>query len=151
MYLTKQKVEELRKEKQEIEQLLPQKYEIDDKINEEKLNIEQEEKTLKFMQEIEKIQNEENLDKEKIKIHIKAKEDLIKNKQELEESINNIKSSEDKKNSNSKLYIIPILIVILSIVLFVMFNKIARNNWSFCLSYSFHRNFNKKYKFKQKI
>ena len=47
-YIAKQRVEMLKKEKQEIEAILPQKYEIDEKIKNTKKEIQEEEITLKY-------------------------------------------------------------------------------------------------------
>ena len=114
-YIAKQRVEMLKKEKQEIEAILPQKYEIDEKIKNTKKEIQEEEITLKILQEVENSKQEMKLEDEKIKINENAKEELINSEKELEKELENIKSIKDDKKKFNFLYIIAIISLIIAI------------------------------------
>lgn len=124
LYLVKQQVEELKLKKKELEALLPQKYEIAEEIKNIQKEAKEEEDILGVLQEMEKLKNISKLEEEKINIHTKAKEELEKNKRELESELDTIQLVKDTKKSTNTLYIIPCIFVIVSILLFVFVNEI---------------------------
>ena len=122
LYLTMQEVQRLQKEKKETEDILNQKYEIDNKIKNIKLQIQEEELTLQMMQEMETIHNAEKLDKEKINMHIKEKQDLEIQKEELQGELNKISSLTNEKNSFKMWYIMSTILLIFGIIFFTLKN-----------------------------
>lgn len=124
LYLTKQRIEELSRQKQELSEIRPVQYEIENK----KLNIEREikeaEKELELLQEVQRISNEKNIEQEKIQINIKSKEEIEKKKEEEENNLKNIKSEKIYKKSPKALYIVLILLVILTITLYIIEQKL---------------------------
>ena len=123
LYITKQKIEELKRNKKELESILPMQYEIE----EEKIKIQEEinngENELELMQEMQKFQNEIKVEEEAININIKSKEDLEEKKEQEENNLNNVKTKKYEKKSYNKLYIISLLLTILAII-FIILNKI---------------------------
>ena len=122
LYITKQKIEELKREKKEIENIMPRQYEIDEEKNKIKKEITAGENELKLMQELQKIQNEEQIEEEKININKKSREDLEIKKSAEEEKLNEINNGKSKKKSHKKLYIISLLLTIITII-FVIIHK----------------------------
>lgn len=123
LYITRQKIEELIKSKQEIERLLPIQYEIEDKKLKVEKEIKESEKELELLQEIQKMKSQEKIEKEKIEINIKSKEEIKKKKEEEENKLRNVKSEKNDKKSPKALYIIFILFIILSIALYIIGQK----------------------------
>jgi len=123
LYITKQKIDELKRNKKELESLLPMQYEIE----EEKIKIQEEinngENELELMQEMQKFQNEIKVEEEAININIKSKEDLEEKKEQEENNLNNVKTKKYERKSYNKLYIISLLLTILAII-FIILNKI---------------------------
>ncbi|MCI9365141.1 MAG: hypothetical protein HFJ54_00435 [Clostridia bacterium] len=124
LYISKKNIEELEKKKKEIEEILPLQYQIEEEKKELKSRIIEAEKELEIMQEIQKIQNELKIEKEKIKINVKAKEEIQIKKEIEEEKLRNIKTINNEKKRTKTLYIIPLLLIIISIILFVLNQKI---------------------------
>lgn len=124
MYLAKRQVEELNLKKEELENLLPEKDRIKEEIKNIQKEVKEEEEVLCVLQEIEKIKLESKLEEEKINVHIKAKEELEKNKSKLEESIKDIKQAKEKRNASNILYIVPALFAVISIILFVFTDEL---------------------------
>lgn len=123
LYITKEKIEELTKEKQEVEVLLENQYEIEEK----KIKIEKEmkeaEKELELLQEIQKNKNLEKIEKEKIEINLKSKKETEKKREEEETKLKNIKSEKINKKSPKILYVILLLLIITSIILYIIGQK----------------------------
>ena len=123
LYITKQKIDELKRNKKELESLLPMQYEIE----EEKIKIQEEinngENELELMQEMQKFQNEIKVEEEAININIKSKEDLEEKKEQEENNLNNVKTKKYERKSYNKLYIISLLLTILAII-FIILDKI---------------------------
>lgn len=120
LYLTKQRMEELSLKKQELEDTIPRKYEIQIQIEEIKNEIEKEEEILKAIQDMETVTKEENLEKEKIKIQLNAKQELEENKKRLEEEKENIKFVEKNKKLSGLFFIIPIIFLLVGALLFLV-------------------------------
>ena len=120
LYIAKQNVENLSQQKEELEVLLPAKFEIEEDIKEKQKEVVSEEETLKILQELEKMHSESKLEEEKINMNIKAREELEKNKENIEKELEGIKSVIGKPKKSNFLYIIPITISIIAMVLFVM-------------------------------
>lgn len=122
LYILKQKIEELKRKKEEIDAVLPMQY----KIDEEKAKIEREllegEKELELIQEIQKIQNDTKFEEETIKANEKSKEELEDKKKEEENKIININNKKYDKKTYKKPYIIPLLTTIVTI-LFIFFSN----------------------------
>lgn len=123
LYITKQKIEELKRNKKELENILPMQYEIE----EEKIKIQEEinngENELELMQEMQKFQNEIKVEEETININIKSKEDIEGKKEQEKNNLNNVKAKKYERKSHNKLYIISLLLTILAII-FIILNKI---------------------------
>lgn len=130
------KIELLEEEKEELEKYKDLKYEIEDNKNnlmEEILNYENE---FNFIQEIKKINENEKIEKEKIKIKEEIKNNNLEkiklNKNEinkienenkiiLEKNSKKIEELKNKKNKlKNKLIIIFILIIIINIIQFIL-------------------------------
>ncbi|MCI8620771.1 MAG: hypothetical protein HFJ50_02935 [Clostridia bacterium] len=122
LYIIKQNVENLRRQKEELEMILPTKFEIDEEIKQKQKEIASEEETLKILQELERVNIEVKLEEEKINMNIKAKEELQKTKEEIKKELDEIKSDDKKPKKLSFLYIIPVAISIITIILFIMEN-----------------------------
>lgn len=123
LYITKQKIEELTREKQELERLSENQYEIEEnKIKIEK-EIRQAEKELELLQEIQKNKNLEKIEKEKIEINLKSKQETEKKRAEEETKLKNIKSEKINKKSPKILYVILLLLIISSISLYIIGQK----------------------------
>lgn len=124
LYITKQRIEELIRQKQELSEMRPVQYKIENK----KLNIEKEikevEKELELLQAMQRISNEKNIEQEKIQINIKSKKEIEKKKEEEENNLKNIKSEKIYKKNPKIPYILLILLVILSIALYLIGQEI---------------------------
>lgn len=123
LYLTRQKIEELTKNKQELEGILEEQYEIEKRKQKIEKEIKEAEKELELLQEIQKSKSQENIEKEKIQVNIKAKEEIEKKKEEEENNLKNIKSEKTYKRSHKILYIIFAIIIILSIIIYIIGQK----------------------------
>lgn len=152
LYLAKQRIEELKREKNELKNIESMQYEID----EEKANLEKEikncENELELMQEIQKNQNDTKVEEETIRINEKSKQELQNKKEAEENNLNNIKSKKYDKKSYKKLYIITLLLIIITTI-FVILNIIALFSIflalaviSFVAVLTLNLNENKKYK-----
>ncbi len=123
LYITKQKIEELTREKQELEELLETQYEIEEKKIKIEKEIRQAEKELELLQEIQKNKNLEKIEKEKIEINLKSKKETEKKREEEETKLKNIKSEKINKKSPKILYVILLLLIITSIILYIIGQK----------------------------
>jgi len=123
LYLTRQKIEELTKNKEELEGILEEQYEIEKRKQKIEKEIKEAEKELELLQEIQKSKSQENIEKEKIQVNIKAKEEIEKKKEEEENNLKNIKSEKTYKKSHKILYIIFAIIIILSIIIYIIGQK----------------------------
>ena len=152
LYITKQKIVELNKEKQELERILPLQYEIDD----ERIKLEKEindgEKELELLQEIQKVQNDIKIEEETININNKSKNEIENKIKEEENNLNSVKSKKYDKKSYKKLYIITLLLTIVTAILVVL-NKVLCYSIalglaviSFVIILTLNLNENKKYK-----
>ena len=157
LYITKQKIDELKRNKKELESLLPMQYEIE----EEKIKIQEEinngENELELMQEMQKFQNEIKVEEEAININIKSKEDLEEKKEQEENNLNNVKTKKYERKSYNKLYIISLLLTILAII-FIILDKIIIFGItlglaiiSFSIIFTLNLNENKKYKIVKEV
>ena len=153
LYITKQKIEELKRNKKELEKIIPMQYEIDDEKNKIEKEIYAGEKELELMQEIQKFQNETKVDEETININIKLKEDIEQKKEEEENNLNNIKASKYEKKINNKLYIIPLFLTIVAIILIfvnkMIFFGITLGFAIICFATIFILNFNENKKYRK--
>lgn len=125
LYLAKSKVEELLLKKTELEKLNPIKNEIEEEIKKIKSGIKQEEDAFVISQELEEIKRIKTLEEEKINIQVKAKVELEKNKDRLKKELDETREDISETSNSSKLYFIPILFLIISIILFILINQIA--------------------------
>lgn len=124
LYLTKQRIENLNKNKRELEEILPKQYELDDKKAKIEKEIAEGEKELELLQDLGQMQSETKLEEEKININIKSKEEIENKRKEEENNLNNKKTEKIEKKNLKTLYIIPILLTIFSIILFFINQKI---------------------------
>lgn len=113
-------MEELTLKKKDLEELNPAKYKIEEEIERKQEELKKEEEVLKILEELQKEQSEASLEEEKINIHSKAKDELVKNKEELQEELKDIKQVKEKSKASLFLYFIPVLFIIASIILFVV-------------------------------
>lgn len=120
LYLTKQKVEELSLKKEELERLIPKKEEIQADIENYKKEIKQEEEMLKVLQDMDFLSNNTELEREKIKLHINAKEDLKKSKEKLQKELDEIKPVIKNKKVSKLFLIIPALFILISVMLLLV-------------------------------
>lgn len=111
-------MEELSLKKQELEGIAPRKYEIQKQIEEIKNEIQKEEEIFKAVQDMEAVEKKENLEKEKIKIQLDAKEELEENKRRLEEEIENVKPVVMAKKISGLFFAIPIIFALAGVLLF---------------------------------
>ena len=118
LFITNQKIEKLEAEYKEKQNLIPTKYSVEKDIEDDKRQIDIEENNFKVMQEIEKMNNASKIEEEKINVYINSKEEIEKNKENLEEGLKNIKQNHEEKKNYKKLYLIPILFIVVSIGLF---------------------------------
>lgn len=123
LYLAKKSVEDLYTKKDELERLAPLKYEIDEEIKKKQKEILEEEEMLKILQEMDSVSREARLEEEKIQIHVKAKEELEKQKELFETSLNNIEPLENYKKPSNLLYNIPGVLFTISVILFFILQK----------------------------
>lgn len=118
LYIAKQNVENLKAKKEELEKLVNTKFEIEREIKEKQKEVIKEEETLKILQEIDNNENQTKLEKEKIKIYIESKKELEKDKENVESELKNVKEIGDKPKIFWGLYILPIIFIIITIILF---------------------------------
>lgn len=111
-------MEELSLKKQELEGIAPRKYEIQKQIEEIKNEIEREEEILKAIQDMETVEKQEKLEREKIKIQLDAKQELEENKEKLEEEIENVKPIINYKKPSGLFFAIPIIFSLVGVLLF---------------------------------
>lgn len=125
LYLVKRNINELNLQKEGLEKLKNINIIKEDEINQNKKEILQEEQKLEALREIEKISNESKIEEEKILIHINAKDGLEKNRQELQQELSEIEVVKKNSSSTRFLYIIPVLLIILSLGIFMLLDKIV--------------------------
>lgn len=119
LYIAKENVENLTREKESLESLLPLKYQIDKEIKKKEFEIKEEEESFKMLQALEKIESLRKFEEEKIKIHITAKAELEKAREELKKEEENIHPIPIKNGASNILYIIPAVLIVISVVLFI--------------------------------
>ena len=103
IYLAKQKVENLTCRKEELEKLHSNVDIIEKEINKTINELKEEEEIFKVLEEIQRVENGLEIEKEKVNIHIKAKEELEKNKKELQERLEDIKEVKQRPKTFSLL------------------------------------------------
>ena len=123
LYLAKKNIDELSYSKKELEKLIPIKYGIKKEIEINKKELNQEEKMLKVLQEIDNVSYEERIEEEKIQIYEREVENLKNQKQTLEMSLNGIEYGEKKGSISSFVYIILGILFIVSGLCFSILNK----------------------------
>ncbi len=123
LYLAKQKIDELNNEKKELDEITPLQYELEDEKNELVKKITEAEKELEILQELQKLQNDEKIEEEKININKSSKTEIEMQKETLEEKLNSI-TVENRKKGSKAIYIISILLTIISILLYFLNQKI---------------------------
>ena len=134
LYLAKQMGKELKLKKQDIEEQVSVRYALEEEIGEVEKQIAEEEEKLKILKEMVKTIDETKLEEEKIKIHIKAKEELEREKQELEEGLSQVKTEVEKEKIGHLIYCIPVLFIVVSaILLFTQLQTIAFAGIAFAL------------------
>lgn len=122
--LTHKKIEELTIEKKELQKKIPLKYEIENQVKEFQNEIQEEEEILKILQEMELIHTESEIQESKIKIQERERIDLEKSKQKLDQELGEIKPVNEEKNISKILYIIPLLIIVASIIIYIYLSQI---------------------------
>ena len=152
LYMTRQKIEELKREKNELNEILPMQYKIDNEKAEIEKQINEDENELELMQEIQKLKNDTKVEEETIKINEKSKQELQNKKEEEEKNLNSIELKKHDKKSHKKLYIIPLLLTLATII-FTILNKtiffsaaLGLTVISFVAVLTLNLNENKKYK-----
>lgn len=120
LYITMQNIEKLKAEKAELVGLNDYKCKIEEEIREKKIEVEKEEKMLKTLQELQSMQNEAKFEEEKINIHAKTKEEFEKNKEELYEELRKVCKVRGEAKVNRALYIIPVILLIISLIVFAI-------------------------------
>lgn len=152
LYMTRQKIEELKREKNELNEILPMQYKIDNEKAEIEKQINEDENELELMQEIQKLKNDTKVEEETIKINEKSKQELQNKKEEEEKNLNSIELKKHDKKSHKKLYIIPLLLTV-TVIIFAILNKIIFFSVTLGLAvislvaaFTLNLNENKKYK-----
>lgn len=74
---------------------------------------------LKALQDVDSLLNETKLENEKIKIHINAKEELKKSKENLQKESDEIRPVMKGKKMNGIYFVIPVLFIVISVILFL--------------------------------
>jgi len=120
LYIAKQTVDRLNEKREELEELIPEKFEIDREIQEKQKEVLEEEEILKIFQELDNIQNAMKLEKEKVSIYMKSKEELEQKKQEIEKEENKIKETVEKPKNLGLLYLLPIAFAGIALILFIL-------------------------------
>lgn len=123
LYTANKNKEELEKKKRELEELTKSEYDIEKRICDLKNEIREEEETLKILREMDYFYTEVKVEEEKIKIHTNSKNELEKEKGNLQKELNQIRPARVKGRSSSMLYFIPLLFLIASVVLFEIDKK----------------------------
>lgn len=118
LYIAMQNVEKLQAEKAELMELNDIKYEIENEIKSKELEVEKEEELLKTLQELQDMQKEAKFEEEKINIYAKTKEKAEKSKEELYEELRKVCKARGEAKVNRGIYIIPIVLMIISLVVF---------------------------------
>jgi len=124
LYLVKKDIEELNKKKKEIEAILPLQYEIEEEkvsLNEKLIEAKRE---LEVMQEMQIVQNNIKIEKEKNKVNLIQVTELQNKKNIEEEKLNNIKIEKEEKKIPKLIYITLLLLTIISIILFILGQKV---------------------------
>lgn len=124
LYNFKKSIEELTNRKKEIQEILPLQYEIEEKKEGLKAKLNDTEKELKVMQEMQVIQNQMKIEEEKVKISLEQIEELKSKVNTEKEKLDNIKITKKEKKISKALYIIPLLLTIVSIILLILNQKI---------------------------
>ena len=124
LYLVSRKIEELTRDKEELEEIEPLQYEIEDEKNSLLEKISEAEKELEILQELQKVQDNEKIEEEKININKTAQDEIKMQKENLEENLNQIKLEKGKKSSKI-VYIISIILLIIGLILYFINQKIV--------------------------
>ena len=124
LYQTKQKIETLNIRKKELENILPMQYELDNKKEKLEKEIKMGEKELELLQNLGQIQAERKIEEEKININIKSKEEIENKRKEEEKNLDSVKTDKISKKNLKALYIIPLLLTTITILLFLINQKI---------------------------
>ena len=111
-------------EYQNLEQLNQKQYQFDKAEKNTKIKLEKQEKTIQMLKLIKKIKEEENLEREIIKVNQSTVSQLEKKKQEQQD----IKMPEKSKKKNNAYLIIILFLITLTLVLF-LFNSIIIINY----------------------
>ena len=124
LYLVTKKIEELTRDKEELEEIEPLQYEIEDEKNSLLEKISEAKKELEILQELQKVQDNEKIEEEKININKTAQDEIKMQRENLEESLNQIKLEKGKKSSKIT-YIISIILLIIGLILYFINQKIV--------------------------
>lgn len=124
LYLVKRNIEELNKKKKEIEAILPLQYEIEEEKESLNEKLIEAKKELEVMQEMQIVQNNIKIEKEKNKVNLIQVTELQNKKTIEEEKLNDIKIAKKEKKTPKSIYIILLLLTTISIVLFILGQKI---------------------------
>ncbi len=124
LYLVTKKIEELTRDKEELEEIEPLQYEIEDEKNLLLEKISEAGKELEILQELQKVQDNEKIEEEKININKTAQDEIKMQRENLEESLNQIKLEKGKKSSKIT-YIISIILLIIGLILYFINQKIV--------------------------
>lgn len=118
LYLANQKLEELMARKKELEEVQDEKDILEKEIIDIKKEISQKEDEYKIVQSMDEIRQERKLEEEKINLYIREKNTKEEAKKEEQNKLAQIRPLRDKAKTHIALYIIPVLLIIVSIVLF---------------------------------
>lgn len=127
--IVEEKINQLKKGKQQLELFSDKKYDIEKNIQEKEEEIQEKKIIISILNNLQKIEEEQKLKNEKIKIQKLEVEELSIKKKELQEQIEEIKNKkESKKQEKSNKTIMGIalvfILIIISILVFLFLNKI---------------------------
>ena len=113
-------MEKLNEQKKELERLVPEKFAVEREIEKIQREVSEEEECLKLLQELDIIDSIIKLEKEKINIHIKSKEELEKKRLELVAEADEIMEVQQKPKVLGLFYLFPILLSGASMISFIL-------------------------------
>ena len=122
LYILEKKIDELNNRKKELEEIEPLENEIEDEKDEITNKLDDAKKELEILQELQKLQNDEKLEEEKINVNKSAKNEIELQKENIEENINQIEL-EKKVKTPITTYIISVLLTIIGIIMYLINKK----------------------------
>ncbi len=122
LYILEKKIDELNNRKKELEEMESFENEIEDAKDEITNKLDDAKKELEIFQELQKLQNDEKLEEEKINVNKSAKNEIELQKENIEENINQIEL-EKKVKIPIITYIISVLLTIIGIMMYLINKK----------------------------